>query len=123
MNSLVGLVALKTRSMRRGIWYRILNRLERAQVDLTLRIVKNIRSPLLARVLDSIVDKLAAALESEVAKRVRSVGVVLARKLGEIAGRWGNALAQSWAQDEGFARFLAVMDLNSPQSTSLQQRD
>jgi len=123
MNNLAGLVALRTKSMRRGIWYRVLNRLERAQVDWTVRIVKTVRSPLLAKVLNSIMDKLSAALENEVSKRIRSVGRALARKLSAIAGRWGNALAETWAQDEGFARFLAIMDMNSFRSTRLRQHD
>ena len=105
--------ALKVRSMRRGIWNRALSRLEKAQVDLTLRIVRRVRSPFLARVLDSIVDKLSNALQSGVSRTTVSIGFPLALRLSRIAQGWGNKSARTWAQDSGFARFLAIMSLNS----------
>ena len=107
------LVALRTRSLRRGIWYTALNRLERAQVDVTLRVVQMVRSPCLARVLNMIIDKLSAALQSRVAMAVQSVGFAVAAQLSSIAQGWGLASARSWARDPRFARFLAIMDLNS----------
>lgn len=107
------LTALKTRSMRRGIWYRVLNRLERAQVDLTVKVVKKVRSPFLARVLDVIIGKLSDALQSRVSKIVKSIGFTQTLKLSRIAQSWGNKSARIWAQDSRFARFLAIMDLNS----------
>jgi len=113
MNYTSILIALRTRSLRRGIWFRVLNRLERAQVDLTVRVVRTVRSPVLRNVLDLIVRKLSTALENKVVSRIKSVGFLLASKLSEIAQRWGNMLAEMWVRDVKFARFLAVMDLNS----------
>jgi hypothetical protein len=98
--------------MRRGVWNRALSRLEKAQVDLTLKVVKKVRSPLLARVLESIIEKLQSAMESRVLRIICSVGFPMARRLGEIAKGWGNESAEKWVHDRGFARFLAVMDLN-----------
>ena len=98
--------------MRRGIWYRALNRLERAQVDLTLRVVREVRSAFLARVLDGIMAKLRSALGSRVVRMIGPVGFPLARKLSEIAMSWGNESAAGWARDRGFARFLVVMAVN-----------
>lgn len=105
--------ALKVKSMRRGVWYRVMSRLERAQVDLTLRVVKRVQSPLLAQVLDLIVEKLSNALQGRVSRITRSIGFPLALKLSRMAQGWGNGSAQAWAQDSGFARFLAIMSLNS----------
>ena len=107
------LVELKKCSMRRGIWYKVLNTLERAQVDLTVRLVKNLRSPLLARVLDVIIQKLSEALQSRVSRMVKSVGFPQAAKLSGIAQSWGNKSAETWIRDPKFAKFLAVMSLNS----------
>ena len=107
------LLALRQRSLRRGLWHRVLSRLERAQVNLTLRVVKTVRSPLLRRVLDAIVSKLADALQSTVMRVMRSVGYASARQLGQWAQRWGHPSADAWARDAGFARFLAIMYLNS----------
>ena len=112
MNYCGTLVALRTQSMRRRLWYRTLNRLERAQVNWTLRIVKRVRSSLLARVLDSIIAKLAEALESRVLRAIRLVGVPSALKLSRIAISWGYNEARVWAGDEEFAWFLTIMNLN-----------
>ncbi len=111
----VALRALRVRSMRRGLWNRVLNRLERAQVDLTLRMVRKVRSTFLARVLDSIIEKLESALESRVSRMIGSVGFPMARRLSEMARTWGNQNAIKWVDDRGFARFLTIMILNSPQ--------
>ncbi len=123
MRTLAKLAALKTRCRRRGLWYRVLNRLERAQVDWTVRIIERVRSPLLARVLAAIMAKLVAALESPLAKLTRTLGVELARRLSHIARTWGNATAEGWTRDSTFARFLAAMNLNSAQFNLSQQRD
>lgn len=101
--------------MRRGIWTRVLSGLERVQVDLTLRVVKSVKSPFLARVLESIMRKLESALESRVLRMTSSVGVPMALQLSRMAQSWGNLAARTWAQDAGFARFLAVMSVNSRQ--------
>jgi len=113
MNYHAKLIELKTRSMRRRIWHKVLNKLERAQVNLTIRIVKKVRSPLLARVLNSIINKLSNALQSKVLTMTKLVGFTLARKLSKIAQSWGHKTAEMWAQDSKFARFLAIMNLNS----------
>ncbi len=113
MNYCLRLAALKLRSMRRGIWHRALTQLERAQVDLTVRMVKIVRSPLLAKVLDKIVDKLTSALQSTVLRLIISVGYPEALKLGRVAQSWGHNSAHVWAQDSKFARFLAIMYVNS----------
>jgi hypothetical protein len=110
--------ALRVRSRRRRMWFRVLTQLERAQVDLTLRMVHRIRSPLLAQVLEAIISKLQSALESRIVRLVRSVGAPLARKLGEIAQSWGYRAAAAWRHDVRFARFLAVMRMNSSSAVS-----
>jgi hypothetical protein len=107
--------------MRRGIWHKVLNRLERAQVDLTVRVVKKVRSLCLAKVLNMIIDKLSTALQSRFLMAVRSVGFSLALKLSKIAQSWGLGTAEAWALDSRFARFLAIMDINSNHSGSLQR--
>ena len=110
------LVALKMHSMRRRIWFKALNQLERAQIDLNVRFVKKVRSPSLAKVLDMIISKLSTALQSKVLRAVRSVGFPLAMKLSKLAQSWGYKSATMWAQDSRFARFLAIMKLNSGQT-------
>ena len=108
------LVRIRARAMRRGVWLRVLTRAERAQIELTTRVVKRIRSFFLARVLTAIVEKLLDAMESRVVRLTREVGSALARKLSGIAQNWGNNSAGDWTADPGFRQYLAVTYMNTP---------
>jgi hypothetical protein len=93
-------------ALRRGVWFRALNRLERGIVDLTVKVLDCIKSGKLAKVLKAVVEKLQIALENKADKLVRTIGLRLARKISNIAISWGNRLASKWAEDRAFARFL-----------------
>ena len=106
------LVRLRVKARRRGVWFRMLSRVERGLIDLTIKVVEKVRSFLLARSLISVVEKLLEAMESEVARLMRTVGRQLARKLSEIAQGWGNKAARLWASDLSFVQYLAVTQKN-----------
>ena len=108
------LTKIKVRAIRRGVWFRVLSRVERASIDLTIKIVKKVRSLLLARVLASIVKKLLDAMESKVVRLMRKVGRSLAQKLSRIAQNWGNKSAAHWTADQGFTQYLTIMHMNTP---------
>ena len=108
------LVRIRARAMRRGVWFRVLTRAERGQMELTMRVVKRIRSFFLARVVTSIVEKLLDAMESRVSRLMREVGPALAHKLSGIAQKWGNGSAERWPRDSGFVQYLTIMHLNKP---------
>ena len=110
------LTKMKTKAMRQGIWFKVLTRAERAQMDLTMRIVKRIRSFILAKVVTSIVKKLLDAMESKVARLMREVGQPLAQKFGRIAQNWGNKSAHQWVTDPGFVQYLTINYINTPTS-------
>ena len=111
-----GLAKIKAKAMRRGIWFRVLTRAERAQVDLTMKIVERIRSFILAKVVTSIVKKLLDAMESKVARLMREVGHALVRKLSRIAQNWGNKSAHQWVTDPCFVQYLTINYMNTPAS-------
>ena len=102
------LAQTKKLALRRGVWFRALNRIERAITDLTLQCVDTIKSGKLAKLLTAIMDKLQSAMESIFEKLVRTIGVSRAEKISCIAIGWGNVSAKSWASDRSFAVFLAV---------------
>jgi hypothetical protein len=108
------LAKLRVRALRRGVWFRVLTRGERAQMELTMKVVKRIRSLFLAKVLTNIVEKLLDAMESKVSRLMREVGQPLAQKLSSIAQKWGNSSAVSWTADSGFMRYLTIMYMNTP---------
>ena len=109
------LVKLKLKAIRGGVWFRALSRIDRALVDLTIRVVHGVQSFTLARIVFSIVAKLEDALENRFfLNALKEVGFPQARKLSLFAQKWGNVSARNWAFDLSFARFLAIIHLNSP---------
>ena len=104
---------LKVRAMRRGIWFKLLNRLDRALYSLTMKVTNVVRSGKLARLLFPIVDELMKCLENRFSLVLKQIGYPLAQKLSLIAQGWGNLLADKWVVDSSFARFLAIMYVNN----------
>ena len=101
------LAGLKTRALRKRVWYRVLDRVERGLLDLTIRWVDNVRSGRLAEMLLRILAKLARAMEQGMA-RVLAVGRGLALQASLLAVRWGNSQAYAWRFDESFWRGLGL---------------
>jgi hypothetical protein len=107
------LLRLKLKALRRGVWFRVLDAIDRALVNLTIRVVEEIHSVALAERLRNVLGKLETALESKVLYALKTVGFPLARRLSSLAQKWGNPDARSWADDLSYAKFLAVIHLNN----------
>jgi len=109
------LVEARRRALRRGVWFRFLGGEERSIVDLTIRCVDRVRSATLARIVTAIVIKLKLAMESTVKRLMRTVGHSMAQRVSQIAQGWGNRYAGEWVWDLGFAQYLAIMQMNTPE--------
>jgi hypothetical protein len=107
------LINVKARAVRRGVWFRVLSRMERACIDLVVRVVERVRSFRLEEMLSSILSKLEVALRNPVQHLMCTEARGLAVKLSRIAQQWGNRSAVGWAGNSGFIRFLAVSCLNA----------
>ncbi|HVP92266.1 MAG TPA: hypothetical protein VMS94_00845 [Acidobacteriota bacterium] len=107
------LIKLKLRALRSGAWFRVLRRAERVLVDLTIRVVYEVRSRVLAKALLSIMKKLEDASENRVSRAIRDFGFPCTRRLSWLAQKWGNGFAEAWAFDFSFARFIAIMHINT----------
>lgn len=114
--SVGNLVVAKKLALRRHVWFRSLSRVERGIIDLTVQCVDSIKSTKLATVVTAIIEKLKLASESMVDRLARTVGFSLAQKISVLAQNWGNFTASNWASDAGFARYLAIIQLNSAKS-------
>jgi len=110
------LCGIKRRAIRRGVWFTVLSKLERACVDITIRVVDKVRSLFLVRVLTRIVKKLSDAMENRIARLMREVGHQLALKISQIAHTWGHSSAIQWLTDLKFIRYLTINKLNSPET-------
>ena len=115
--SRASLVKLKVKALRSGAWFRILRSAERALVDVTIRVVDRVRSSVLANALLSVVGKLLNASRSRIEVAVKEFGLPYAHKLSQLAQQWGNESARQWMSDLSFARFLAIMHINSRASS------
>src|SRR3989441_13310849 len=101
------LVGLKTRGLRRRVWYCTLSRMERGLVDLTIRWVDKVRSGRMTETLLRILAKLAMALETGMG-RVLGRGRELALRASSLAVGWGNSQAYAWRYDEPYALALGL---------------
>jgi hypothetical protein len=106
------LIKLRVKAIRAGVWFRALPRIDRVLVDLTIRVTENIRSTHLAKSIFAVVGKLEGLLESTMLKSLRMVGRPLAEKISLTAQKLGYTTAKTWATDDSFAFFLAVMHTN-----------
>ena len=108
----IQLLKMKHRAIRAGVWFRALPRIDRALIDLTIKVANNIRSTTLTSSILSIAEKLETLLESKLTRAIINIGLPLTCKLSLIAKNWGNNTAEVWATDLNFARYLAVIKLN-----------
>ena len=95
------IVSIKTRSIRKRIWFKTLDRLERGFVDLTIRWVDKVRNEAMAKVLVRILEKLVHQLEFNMV-RALSTGKEAAFRASFLAVEWGNNEAYSWRFDKAF---------------------
>lgn len=107
------LLQAKTRALRLKIWFRALSRTERAIMDLTLKCVERIRSSILEATIYKILDKLLKALENIFLINAEKVGNEIARRMCQIAQKWGNKSASAWEHDKVFIRFLGINAVNA----------
>jgi hypothetical protein len=115
VSSREGLAKLKTIAVRKGLWFKVLSAVERAVVDLTLKVVERVRSSVLKEALKSIASKVVEALKSRSFKeRAMAIGRALAKRIACVAERLGNKRAREWAEDPGFVMYLGASWLNTP---------
>ena len=111
--SISWLASLRRDALRRRVWFRVLSKVERSVVELTVRYVGRVRSLRLSLAIGRVVCKLLEAFRSRFLRRVERVGYDLAEKISKIAVGWGYIEASSWKQDLSFIRFLGVNAVNN----------
>jgi hypothetical protein len=108
-----GLSKIKSKARKRGIWYEALTKTERCIIDLTIRCVEKVRSPILAKALSRIIDKITKTLEEGFMSKAQNIGNNLAKQIAYIARKWGNQKSPDWEHDSKFIKFLGVIALNT----------
>ena len=108
------LVEMRRKAIRRGVWFRALDRLERGILSLASQVVDKVESAVLGVELVKILRKLNDAMRSGFARRMESFGFRRAREVAGQAVTWGCVGARSWAGDLGFVRYLTFVEVNAP---------
>lgn len=88
--------------------------MERGIFSLAARVLDRVESPLLGVELTKMIRKLRDAMSSEFAKHLRGYGFSKAYRVAAQAVGWGYGEAAEWAGDPCFARYLAVIEFNTP---------
>ena len=107
------LAKIRKEAWRKKVWFKSLSRLERNILDLASKCVNKPKSPTLIDILAKIVVKIKKALMSPIFHLIEQVGRPLAKKISQIAKKWGNKTAELWVKDEGFLKYLTITDMNN----------
>jgi hypothetical protein len=109
----VFLSKMRRQALRNGAWYKILDSAERAIINLVPKCMEKPKSKPLIDMLAKIIAKIQNASRSSLVDFINQVGKPMAIRISRIAQKWGNKPAQGWAEDEGFSRYLAIVNMNS----------
>ena len=99
------------RAMRKGVWYRALDRLERGILSLASRVVDEVSDSVLGVELVKIIAKIRDATVSRFVRHMKTFGMARTR---EVVAQAKILAGLEWSADGGFARYLAFLDFNQP---------
>ena len=94
-------------AVRKRVWFRVLDRVERGIFNLTISYVEKVQSHVLAGVLVKILVKLRDGSKSVFIRHVESYGYMKIRLVVEQAMVFGSE-ASGWLMDRGFAEWFAL---------------
>lgn len=104
---------VKSKARRHGVWYEAITGIERSIIDLTIKCVETVRSPILARAITRIVSKITKVLQQDFMSKAQEIGTDLAKQIAYVARKWGNRKSLYWEHDTRFIKFLGVTVLNT----------
>jgi hypothetical protein len=110
-----GLKYLRREALRSKAWFK-LEQVERAVVELTIKVVERVRNATLAGIILRIVEKLRRWMKPSLKELAVFIGRPLAEKAARIAEAWGNHEAKKWLKDPGFIIYLGISWLNTPKA-------
>jgi len=108
------LSSVREKALRRGVWFRALDSLERGILTLASRVVDRVESAVLGVEIVKMLRKLTDAMKSGFVRRMEEYGAFRAKKLAAQAAEWGNGTVREWASDIGLIRYLTLIDMNRP---------
>lgn len=105
---------VRLEALRKRVWYRVLDRVERGIFNLTCSVVDRVKSAVLGSVLVGIIVRLREAMKGGFVRVWESVGCERAVRFAGLARGWGYGDVRGWLEGLGFARYLALLVYNAP---------
>ncbi len=105
---------VRSTAVRKRVWFRVLDRVERGIFNLTISFVEKVQSHVLAGVLVKILVKLRDSAKSVFTRHVESYGYMKLRETVEQAVGLGNNAAREWLRELGFAEWFALNNIYNP---------
>jgi hypothetical protein len=108
------LVEARRRALRRGVWFKALDGVERGILSLASQIINTVRSSVLSVQLVKIIAKIRDACKSGFIKHLEQFGMTRVRVIQAQAFSFGYEGAKMLSNDFDFVRYLAFLDFNQP---------
>ena len=108
------LLKIRHKAIRRRVYHRALDRLERGILDLSTRLLDEARNMVLLEQLLEIVNKLEEAVKSRYQRHMEAFGARRVTAVIMQALKFGYKGAVGWLRESSFVEYLTVMDLNRP---------
>ena len=106
------LLSHKRKALRKGTWFKTLDNTERNIINLTAKLVDRVESAVLGVTIVKILHKLLNPAKSSFMRKM-GFGMKRAAEIVAQAQAWGNIKAKSWANDDGFARYLTLLEIDT----------
>ena len=104
---------VRRKALRRGVWLKALDGVERGILTLASRLVDRVESEVLGVVLVTIIGKLKDAMRSRFARCRDEFGFRRARVVAGQALSFGYEMAAGWASDLDFIRYVTFIRVNA----------
>lgn len=108
------LSAVRCQALRKRVWFRALDAIERGILSLSARVIENVKSSVLYHQLASIVEKLGDACKSDLLRHFERFGMDRLRVIRSQALRFGYKEAGKMNLDLDFVKYLMFLDYNQP---------
>ena len=108
------LSVLRTKTLRKKLWFCTLTYEERVLAGLIIKHIKIVKNTILATVIARILGKLVHAIMHSFLNNIENLGRAVARTMVQGAYSCGNKDALTWVKDLDYIRYLGFMAYYNP---------
>ena len=104
---------IRKKALRKGVWYKALDSLERGILSLSSRVINRVESSLLGIELVKILSKLRFFFKSDFTKCIENYGYKRVKELVMISINWLPNYANRWINDLNYAKYITLIHINN----------